>query len=480
MLWETVIGLETHVELATEQKLFCSCSTAFGARPNTQCCPVCTGDPAAKPALNPAAVELALRAGLAFHGEIAALCCFDRKHYSYPDLPKGYQITQFREPIVQNGALTLLTPDGTEKRIRIRELHLEEDAGRLLRDAQTDRTYCDHNRCGIPLIEIVTAPDFASADEVVAYLEQLRLVLTYLDVSDCKLQEGSLRCDVNLSVRPRGSAQLGVRTELKNLGSFRAIRRAIDYEAKRQIEVLEQGGTVLSQTLRWDEDRACTVPMRPKETTDDYRYIPEPYIPAFPLSGAQIERIRASLPEQADEKIARYRSLWSLPLYDCQMITSQKVLACFFEETVALGAPPKQAANWILGEVLHQLSERAMEACAIPLSPAALARLICLVSDGILNRNTAVKVFEAIFAEGGDVDAYLQDHDLLQVTDAAQLSEVIARVLAAHPGPVSDYRSGKEKAFGFLVGQVMRALNGRASPRLVHELLAAQLAQDRP
>ena len=476
MTWETVIGLETHVELATQSKIFCSCPTAFGAPPNTQCCPVCTGVPDARPVLNKETVDLALRAGLAFHGQIASQCIFDRKHYSYPDLPKGYQITQFRAPIMENGTLSIQTPDGTEKVIRIRELHLEEDAGKLIRHPQTGDIICDHNRCGIPLIEIVTCADFSSADEVIAYLEKLRLTLQYLDVSDCKIQEGSLRCDVNLSVRPAGSKQFGVRTEMKNLGSFRAIRLAIAYESKRQIAVLEQGGEILQETRRWDEELECSVPMRLKETAADYRYIPEPDLPPLPISGEMLAHAKQSIPELVEDKIARYQKDWALPLYDCQMLTSQKALAAFFEETVALGAPPKQAANWIMGEVLHQLSALHMDAASMPLSPATLARIIHLVSDGTLNRNTAVKVFEAVFSDDLDVDAYIQEHGLLQVSDTALLDEVVSRVLAANPKSVADYRSGKEKAFGFLVGQVMRELRSQAAPRLVHEILKSKLS----
>ena len=301
MNWETVIGLETHVELATASKLFCSCSTTFGGTSNTHCCPVCTGMPGALPVLNEKAVELAAMAGLALNGTVSRRVSFDRKHYFYPDLPKAYQITQFFTPIVRDGRVSIQTPDGTEKVIRIHELHLEEDAGKLIHDPQTGLTRCDFNRCGIPLIEIVTRPDFSSADEVISYLEKLRLTLQYLDVSDCKIQEGSLRCDINLSVRPAGCECLGVRTELKNLGSFRAIRRAIDYEARRQIEVLERGGEVVQETRRWDETAECSLSMRIKETAADYRFLPEPDLPSVSLSEEYLDRLHRALPELAED-----------------------------------------------------------------------------------------------------------------------------------------------------------------------------------
>jgi len=472
--WETVIGLETHVELATKTKIFCSCTTQFGGEPNTHCCPVCTGMPGAMPVLNEKVLEFAVKAGLALNCQITRRCRFDRKNYFYPDLPKAYQISQLYLPICRDGAVSLSTPAG-EKHIRIHELHMEEDAGKLVHDPWLDQTRADYNRCGVPLIEIVTEPDFRTADEVVAYLEHLRSTLQYLGVSDCKMQEGSLRCDVNLSVRPAGSAQLGTRTEMKNLSSFKAITRAIAYEARRQIELLEEGKPVVQQTRRWDENKDATFAMRSKENAQDYRYFPDPDLPQLFLSEAYLERLRREQPELSPAKAARYRRDWDLPPYDVQMLTSQKALADFFEQTVALGAPPKQASNWIMGQVLGALSARGLDSRDMPLTPRTLARLIQLVQSGLLNRNTAVKVFDAVFDSDADVDAYVKEHGLEQVCDAELVEDAVAQVLADHPKSVADYRSGKEKAFGFLVGQVMRRLKGQASPPAVHAALHSRL-----
>ena len=405
MTWETVIGLETHVELATKTKIFCSCTTAFGGDPNTHCCPVCTGMPGALPVVNEKVLEFAVKAGLALNGTITRYCKFDRKNYFYPDLPKAYQVSQLYLPIVRNGKVPIQTASGVEKTIRIHELHMEEDAGKLVHDPWIDQTRADYNRCGVPLIEIVTEPDFRSGEEVIAYLEKLRSTLQYLGVSDCKMQEGSLRCDVNLSVRPAGSEELGTRTEMKNLNSFKAIARAIEYEARRQVELIEEGKRVVQETRRWDENKDATFAMRSKENAQDYRYFPEPDIPPMELSEEYLEHVRSEIPEMAEAKIARYQRDWGLPAYDAQMITGQKALADFFEEAVALGAAPKQAANWIMGEVLRQLSARGLEAKDMTFAPGTLARLIELVRTGKLNRNTAVKVFDAVFDADGDVDA---------------------------------------------------------------------------
>ena len=477
MTWETVIGLETHVELSTQTKIFCSCTTAFGGEPNTHCCPVCTGMPGTLPVVNERVLEFAVKAGLALHGEITRRCKFDRKNYFYPDLPKAYQVSQLYLPIVRNGRVPIRTESGGEKVIRIHELHMEEDAGKLVHDPWIDQTRCDYNRCGVPLIEIVTEPDFRSGEEVIAYLEKLRSTLQYLGVSDCKMQEGSLRCDVNLSVRPAGSAELGTRTEMKNLNSFKAIARSIEYEAKRQIELIEEGRRVVQETRRWDENKDATFAMRSKENAQDYRYFPEPDIPPLEISEDYLERLRKEQPELAEARMARYQADWGLPVYDTQMLTSQKALAEFFEATVALGAPPKQAANWIMGEVLRRLSADGLEAKDMALTPRTLACLIELVQEGKLNRNTAVRVFDAVFADDGDVDAYVKEHGLEQVSDAGLVGSVVDKVLAANPKSIQDFKAGKEKAFGFLVGQVMRELKGQASPQVVHQALRERLEQ---
>ena len=476
MRWETVIGLETHVELATRTKIFCSCTTAFGGAPNTHCCPVCTGMPGTLPVLNRKALEFAVKAGLALNCGITRYSKFDRKNYFYPDLPKAYQISQLYLPIARDGAVSIRTAAG-DKTIRIRELHMEEDAGKLSHDPGTGLTRIDYNRCGVPLIEIVTEPDFRTADEATAYLEKLKETLQYLGVSDCKMQEGSLRCDVNLSVRLMGSGELGTRTEMKNLNSFKAIARAIGYEAKRQIKLIEEGKRVVQETRRWDENMGATYAMRSKENAQDYRYFPEPDIPPIELSQAYLEDLRSAQPELAEAKRIRYQAEYGLTEYDSRMITSDSVLARFFEALVGLGAPPKQGANWIMGEVLGALSARGMEPKDMKLTPATLARLIALVGDGRLNRNTAVKVFEAVFDSDGDVDAYVKAHGLEQVNDDGLVRETAARVLEKHPQSVADYQDGKEKVLGFLVGQVMRELKGKANPQSANRILKELLTQ---
>ena len=477
MTWETVIGLETHVELATKTKIFCSCTTAFGGDPNTHCCPVCTGMPGTLPVLNEKVLEFAVKTGLALNGTITRNCKFDRKNYFYPDLPKAYQISQLYLPIVRDGSMSIKPPSGAEKTIRIHELHMEEDAGKLVHDPWIDQTRADYNRCGVPLIEIVTEPDFRSAEEVIAYLEKLKSTLQYLGVSDCKMQEGSLRCDVNLSVRPAGSRDFGTRTEMKNLSSFKAISRAIQYEARRQIELIEEGKRVVQETRRWDENKDATFSMRSKENAQDYRYFPEPDIPPLEITETYLERLRTQLPEMAEEKAARYQAAFGLPAYDADMITGQKALADFFEQTVALGAEPKQVSNWIMGEVMRRLSADGLEAKDMKLSPPTLARLIAMVREGILNRNTAVKVFDAVFEGDGSVDAYVTEHGLEQVSDAGLVAEAVATVFAANPKSIEDYRSGKQKAFGFLVGQVMRELKGQAAPQVVNQTIREKLEQ---
>lgn len=478
MMWETIVGLETHVELATKSKLFCACSTAFGAPPNSLCCPVCMGLPGALPVLNEQAVEFAVCAGLALDCEITRCGRFDRKNYFYPDLPKGYQISQLYQPLARNGWVRIQTEEGAEKTIRIGELHLEEDAGKLIHDPRGGWTKVDYNRCGVPLIEIVTQPDFRTGDEVVAYLEELKSILQYLGVSDCKLQEGSLRCDVNLSVRPVGSTRLGIRTEMKNLGSFRAVRRAIAYESQRQIAVLEGGGQVVQETRRWDEDKNESLSMRVKEDARDYRYFPEPDLLPLVLEEEYLQRLRERQPELPREKRERYRRQYGLADYDIRMLTAQRPLAEFFERVVALEVPAKQASNWILGQVLRQLTQRGQEAADMPLRPEVLARIIDMVEQGRINRNTAVQVFDAVF-DGGDPEDYVKTNGLELICDTGEVERAIARVLREHPGPVSDFRAGKEKSFGFLVGQTMRLLQGKGDPKVVNIMLKTELLEER-
>lgn len=472
MNWDIVIGLETHVELATKSKIFCGCSTAFGAPPNSLCCPVCLGLPGSLPVLNGQAVELAVKAALALNCTVTPVSRFDRKNYFYPDLPKAYQISQLYAPLARNGHLDL--PGG--KPVRISELHLEEDAGKLHHSGS--HTAIDYNRCGVPLIEIVTAPDLTSGEEAVAYLEQLRSILQYLGVSDCRMEEGSLRCDVNLSVRPAGSRELGTRTELKNLGSLRAVRLACEHEAQRQIAILESGGKIRCQTCRWDEDARRTVPMRDKEQVGDYRYFPDPDLPPLAVSEDRLTRLRAEQPELAHEKCARYARDWSLSDYDCATLTAHRALADFFERTVALGAPPKQAANWIMGQVLRRLSADGLGVEEIPMTAQALADLIRLVEQDTINRNTAVEVFDAVFT-GGDPAEYVRTHHLEQTSNAEQIAAVVEEVLAQNRKSVENWLAGKEKAAGFLMGQAMRTLGGKAPPALVSEMVRRLLEREK-
>ena len=479
MTWETVIGLETHVELCTKTKIFCSCTTEFGGAPNTHCCPVCTGMPGTLPVLNKKVLEFAVKAGLALNGEITRHCKFDRKNYFYPDLPKAYQISQLYLPIARNGRVPIRLESGAEKVVHIHELHMEEDAGKLVHDPWLEETRCDYNRCGVPLIEIVTEPDFRTAEEVIAYLEKLRSILQYLGVSDCKMQEGSLRCDVNLSVRPAGSMELGTRTEMKNLSSFKAIARAIAYEAKRQIELMEEGKSVVQETRLWDENKDATFAMRSKENAQDYRYFPDPDVPPLEISEEYLEQLRREQPEMAEEKMARYQREYGLPPYDTQMLTSQKALAAFFETCLSLGSDPKQTANRIMGQVLGQLSAKGIEAKDMKLTPSTLVTLISMVKGGRLNRNTAVKVFEAVFDDDGDVEGYVKAHGLEQINDPEALTAAVEKVFAANTQSVADFKAGKEKAFGFLVGQVMREMKGKADPQAVNSAVRKKLNAER-
>ncbi len=477
MTWETVIGLETHVELATKTKIFCSCTTAFGGDPNTHCCPVCTGMPGTLPVMNKAVMRFATKAGLALNCDITRYHKFDRKNYFYPDLPKAYQISQLYLPIATNGQVEICTASGEKKIIRIHEMHMEEDAGKLVHDPWIDQTRADYNRCGVPLIEIVTEPDFRTAEEVIAYLEKLKSTLEYLGVSDCKMQEGSLRCDVNLSVRPAGSTEFGTRTEMKNINSFKAIARAIAYETRRQIELIEDGKRVVQETRRWDENKDATYSMRSKENAQDYRYFPEPDIPPMEITEEYLSSARSELPEMAEEKKLRYVSEYGLPEYDAGMLTGQKALADFFEQAVQLGGTPKEVSNWMMGEILRTLKEKSLEAKYMPLTPSTLVKLLALVKQGKINRNTAVEVFAAIFDTDGDPETYVQEHGLEQVNDADLVQSVVAQVLSENPKSIADYQAGKQKAFGYLVGQTMRLLKGKADPKTVNRIIQEQLDQ---
>lgn len=468
--YETVIGLEVHVELATKTKIFCSCSTEFGGAPNTHTCPVCTGMPGSLPVLNRQVVEYALAVGLALNCEINRYCRFDRKNYFYPDNPQNYQISQLYLPICHDGFVEIFTAAG-KKRVGIHEIHMEEDAGKLIHDEWEDCSLVDYNRSGVPLIEIVSEPDMRSADEVIAYLEKLRLIIQYLGASDCKLFEGSMRADVNLSVRETGAPEFGTRTEMKNLNSFKAIARAIEGERRRQIELLEEGKAVIQETRRWDDNKESSRAMRSKEDAKDYRYFPDPDLPPVFISDAWIQDIKERQPELKTEKMERYQTVLGLSEYDADIITGSKRMADMFEATVSLCKKPKEAANWLMVEAMRLLKELALEPEAIRFSPENLAKLIVLVDNGTINRTVAKEVFEKIFAEDIDPEAYVEENGLKVVNDEGALRTVIRQVIAANPQSVTDYRNGKERARGFLVGQTMRAMKGKADPAMVNKVL---------
>ena len=468
--YETVIGLEVHVELATKTKIFCGCSTAFGGRPNSHTCPVCTGMPGSLPVLNRSVLEHAVAVGLATNCAITRYCKFDRKNYFYPDNPQNYQISQLYLPICRNGYVEIETEQGAKK-IGIHEIHMEEDAGKLIHDEWEDCTLVDYNRSGVPLIEIVSEPDMRSAEEVIVYLEKLRLIIQYLGASDCKLQEGSMRADVNLSVREAGTEVFGTRTEMKNLNSFRSIARAIEGERNRQIDLLEAGEKVVQETRRWDDAKETSYAMRSKEDAQDYRYFPDPDLTPISISDEFLEEIRGRQPEFRTEKMKRYRETFDLPDYDIEIITGSKHMADIFESTVALGAQPKKVSNWLMVETLRILKERELDPEDITFSPAHLAKLIALTDSRAINSTVAKEVFEVMFAEDVDPEAYVEEKGLKMVSDEGALRKTVEEVIAANPQSVEDYRNGKDRAIGFLVGQTMKAMKGKADPASVNKLL---------
>lgn len=468
--YETVIGLEVHVELATKTKIFCGCSTAFGGAPNTHTCPVCTGMPGSLPVLNKQVVEYAMAVGLAANCQINQYCKFDRKNYFYPDNPQNYQISQLYLPICHDGYIEIETGNG-KKQVRIHEIHMEEDAGKLIHDEWEDCSLVDYNRSGVPLIEIVSEPDMRSAEEVVAYLDKLRLLIQYLGASDCKLQEGSMRADVNLSVREVGAEEFGTRTEMKNLNSFKAIARAIDGERTRQIELIEEGKEVIQETRRWDDNKEYSYAMRSKEDAQDYRYFPDPDLPPINISDEWMNKVKESLPELQPERQARYEKEFNLPAYDAAIITGSKKMANIFEETVAICGNPKKVSNWLMVETMRLLKENNQEPEDITFDPENLAKLIKLAEDGSINSTVAKEVFEKIFKEDIDPDAYVTEHGLKIVNDDGALEEVVKKVLEDNPKVVEEYRSGKDKVLGFLVGQIMKAMKGKANPAKASEML---------
>ncbi len=471
MEWEIVMGLEVHTELATKTKIFCGCSTEFGGEPNTHVCEICSGMPGTLPLLNRKVVEFAIRTGVATNCTITQNNKFDRKNYFYPDLPKAYQISQLYLPICRNGYIEVNTKDGEKKKIGIHEIHMEEDAGKLIHDEFEDCTLVDYNRCGVPLLEIVSEPDFRSAEEVIDYLEKLRAILQYTGVSDCKMQEGSLRADVNLSVRPKGQKEFGTRTEMKNLNSFHAIERAIAYEAQRQIELIEDGEKVVQETRRWDDNKGYSYAMRSKEDAQDYKYFPEPDLPPIEISDEQIEEIKATMPELPAEKRQRYINELGLPEYDTGIITGDIYLVRFFEKTLEKCNSPKDVANWIMGEVMKLLNDSATLTENNPLKPEDLATVINMVKSDKINRGTGKKVLEKVFTDSVDPEKYVEENNLAQVTDVSALRPIIEQVIADNEKSVSEYKAGKTQAMGYIMGQAMRALKGKAPAQEVQKIL---------
>ena len=475
MEWEIVMGLEVHTELATKTKIFCGCSTAFGSEPNTHVCEICSGMPGTLPLLNERVVEFAVRTGLATNCQITQKNKFDRKNYFYPDLPKAYQISQLYLPICRNGYIEVKGENGEPKKIGIHEIHMEEDAGKLIHDEFEDCTLVDYNRCGVPLLEIVSEPDFRSADEVIEYLEKLRAILQFTGVSDCKMQEGSLRADVNLSVRPKGQKEFGTRTEMKNLNSFHAIARAIAYESRRQIDLLEDGEAVVQETRRWDDNKGYSYAMRSKEDAQDYKYFPEPDLPPIEISDARIQEIRESMPELPEQKKQRYREELGLPEYDTEILTGNMAFVTLFEEAVKLCDSPKDVANWIMGEVMKLLNDTGTLPEDMTLAPEKLAVVIQMVKSGKINRGTGKTVLEKVFTDGVDPESYVKENNLAQITDLGAIRPVLEEVIAANEKSVSEYKAGKTQAMGYIMGQAMRALKGKAPAqevqKMLHELL---------
>ncbi|MBE0466879.1 MAG: Asp-tRNA(Asn)/Glu-tRNA(Gln) amidotransferase subunit GatB [Candidatus Desulforudis sp.] len=477
--YESVIGLEVHVELKTNSKIFCHSSTAFGGKQNTHVCPVCLGLPGSLPVLNRQVVEYGIRVALALNCSVARFCKFDRKHYFYPDLPKNYQISQYDLPLSYDGYLDFETDDGCTHQCGIVRVHMEEDAGKLIHREEVGESpayaLVDYNRTGVPLLEIVSEPDIRSAEEARAYLTELKTVVQYTGVSDCKMEEGSLRCDANVSVRPRGSKELGVKTEIKNLNSFRAVHRALDYEIERQIALCKEGRRIVQETRSWDEAKGVTAPMRGKEEAHDYRYFPDPDLVPLVISPSWIESVRRDLPEPPDARRRRYQEQYGLSVYNARVLTGSRETAEYFEECVRLYSRPKTVANWVMGDLTRLLNAEQVEIQDCRVRPAQLAALMRLIDDGTISGKIAKVILEEMFASGKDPETVIREKDLVQITDAGAISGLIEEVLAGHPGPVADYRQGKGKALGFLVGQVMKATKGKANPAMVNDLLKQKL-----
>lgn len=478
--WEVVIGLEVHAELLTRSKLFCGCSTEFGAEPNTQVCPVCLGLPGTLPVLNRKAVEYTIRAGLALNCEIAEFSKFDRKNYFYPDLPKAYQISQYDLPICRNGFIPL-TVDGEERRIGINRIHLEEEAGKLVHSGDnilgSDFSLIDYNRAGIPLIEIVSEPDIRSPQEAKMYLERLKAILQYIEVSDCKMQEGSLRCDANISIRPKGSKEFGVKSEIKNLNSFRAVQKALEYEVKRQQAVLEAGEKLVQDTRAWDEAKGITVQMRVKEGASDYRYFPEPDLMPLVIDRSWVKEIKDSIPELPEARKKRFMEQYGIPEHDAGLMTESKAMADFFEACVAKYPDAKVVSNWIMSEMLRMINASEIEVEDVAITPDHIVELLRLIDDGTISGKIGKDVFTEMFNTGKMPSVIIEEQGLKQISDEGELGRIIDEVLANNPKSVADYKAGKKKAVGFLVGQVMKATKGQANPQKLNDMLVQKLEE---
>ncbi len=472
--YEVIIGLEVHAELSTKTKIFCSCPTKFGAAPNTQTCPICMAMPGTLPVLNEKVVEYAVKAGLATNCEISRNSKNDRKNYFYPDLPKAYQISQYDRPLCEHGYVEIDTKEG-KKKIRLTRIHIEEDAGKLNHDEFAGGSLVDLNRAGVPLIEIVSEPDLRGSEEVEAYLRKLKSILEYIEVSDCKMQEGSFRADVNVSVRKKGDQKLGTRTEMKNMNSFRSITRAIEYEIDRQIDVIEDGGEVEQETLRWDDVSGKTFPMRDKEDAQDYRYFPDPDLVAIKLSEEYIENIKNGLPELPESRKERYLQQYGLSEKDANIITSSKYLSDLFEGAIKICNNPKAVNNWIISDISRILNETEMEPIEIPFDSQQLGKLIILIDKGTISSSIAKKVLVEMFEHPRDPEDIIDEKGWVQISDEGAIKEVVLKVLEANPQSVADYKGGKDKALGFLVGQAMKETRGKANPQMLNQMFLEEL-----
>ncbi len=472
--YEVIIGLEVHSELSTKTKIFCSCPTTFGAEPNTHICPICTAMPGTLPVLNEKVVEYAVKAGLATHCEISRNSKNDRKNYFYPDLPKAYQISQFDKPLCENGYVEIETEEG-KKKIRLTRIHIEEDAGKLNHDELGGGSLVDLNRAGVPLIEIVSEPDLRSSQEVEQYLRKLKSILEYIEVSDCKMQEGSFRADVNVSVRKIGDLKLGTRTEMKNMNSFRSIVRGIDYEVERQIDVLEEGGKVVQETLRWDDVSGKTFPMRDKEDAQDYRYFPDPDLVAIKLSDEYIQTIQETLPEMPESRKQRYLQEYGLSEKDANLITSSKYLSDLFEGASKLCKNAKAVNNWIISDISRILNEKELEPDQIPFTAEQLAELVTLIDKGIISSSIGKKVLAELFENPKSPEQIIEEKGWIQISDEGAIKEVVKQVLEANPQSITDYKAGKDKALGFLVGQAMKQTKGKANPQMLNQMFLEEL-----